>query len=90
MVVSAAVSPKHSTAVDQPGVFGYQGLRSGTYNESSRFTIESRDRFSNRVLVGPLKEVQVVTTQCEPSPIARECRSGLGFVGGPRLPDDHL
>lgn len=65
-VASAAVSAAHTTASDSPGVHGRQGLRSGTYNATSAFVVESRDRFSNRVLVGPLAEVQVVTTACAP------------------------
>jgi hypothetical protein len=63
-IVAAAVSPIHSTAVNSPNSFGLQGLRSGTYNSTSSFIIESRDRFKNRVFVGPLKEVQIVTTMC--------------------------
>lgn len=65
-VISSAVSPEHTTAVDSPGVYGEQGLRSGTYNATSSFVVESRDRFGNRVLEGPLAEVQVVTTACAP------------------------
>jgi hypothetical protein len=65
-VVSSSVSAQHTTAVDSPAAYGLQGLRTGTYNATSTFTIESRDRFSNRVLVGPLKERQIVTTQCSP------------------------
>jgi len=63
-IVSTVVSPIHSTAIDSPGSFGLQGLRTGTYNSTSTFIIESRDRFKNRVYVGPLKEVQIVATTC--------------------------
>jgi len=65
-VVSSKVSSAHTTAADSPAAYGQQGLRTGTYNATSRFVIESRDEFSNRVLVGPLKERQIVTTQCSP------------------------
>ena len=56
------VSPAHSTAVHQPHVAGYDGLETGIFQHQTSFTIEARDRFSNRVEEGPLKERQIIET----------------------------
>ena len=84
VVVASAVSAANTTAVDSVGVFAHEGLSTGSYNATSFFTIEARDRFGNRVLEGPLKERQIVLTACA-APFARSgcgdgshSRSGLG------------
>ena len=51
-----------TTAVHQNGVPGKQGLTTGIYLDTSSFTIESRDSFTNRVFVGPVNEVQIIET----------------------------
>ena len=58
----AAVSDAHCTAVHQKGVTGFNGLDTGVFQSQTAFTIEARDRFSNRVEQGPLKEVQIIET----------------------------
>jgi len=74
-VQSAPVAAPFVTAVDQPGVHMRQGLHTGRYNSTASFTIESRDRFGNRVTDGPLKEIQVLTTYCVGS-----CHLGGSFI----------
>jgi hypothetical protein len=63
----AAVAGPFSTAVDvdrsdqlhyPSGIHG--GLSTGVFETTSLFVIESRDRFSNRVLLGPRNEVLLI------------------------------
>ncbi|CAM9504695.1 unnamed protein product, partial [Discosporangium mesarthrocarpum] len=60
LVSPGAVSPIHSTAVDNDGVADKQGLSTGYFESQTSFSIEARDRFGNRVYEGPLKEVQII------------------------------
>ena len=60
-VRAAAVDAASTTAIDSPGVVEAQGLRTGVYNRTAAFVVESRDRFGNRVLEGPVPERQVIT-----------------------------
>ena len=62
------VSPAHSTPVDQPHVTDYNGLSTGVFEFQTSFTIEARDKFSNRVEEGPLKEVQIIQTKFNSTP----------------------
>ena len=61
-IIYAPLSPAHSTAIDQTGVAGSDGLSTGIYQHQTSFKIEGRDEFSNRVMETPLKEVQVIET----------------------------
>ena len=61
-VVAVVVNAITTTAVDQLFVPGETGLHTGIYLDSTSFTIESRDAFSNRVFSGPVKDVQIVET----------------------------
>jgi hypothetical protein len=58
IIVNAAAT----TAIDQLYTNGESGLHTGIYLDNSAFTIESRDEYSNRVLLGPVKDVQVIET----------------------------
>jgi hypothetical protein len=67
VVVSTDISPKHSTAND--GEYGTctghctapgGGLSTGTYQSISSFTIQARDKFSNAIPRGPIKETQIL------------------------------
>ena len=57
------VSDPHVTAVHQKSVAGFDGLDTGIFESQTTFTIEARDRFSNRVMEGPLTEKQIIETK---------------------------
>ena len=61
-VEALTISAAHTTAVDSAGVPGYEGLSTGIYLDSSAFVIDQRDVFDNRVLYGPIDEVQIIET----------------------------
>jgi hypothetical protein len=61
-VDAVTVSASKSTAQDNRIDAGYNGLSTGIYLDTTRFTIESRDQFSNRVFHGPVSEVQIIET----------------------------
>ena len=61
-VEAITIDAEKSTVVDQRGVPGYNGLRTGIYQDETRFRIESRDDWSNRVFHGPVREVQIIET----------------------------
>jgi hypothetical protein len=59
-VAAVIVSASNTTAIDQKFTSGENGLHGGIYLDQSSFVIESRDMFTNRVLLGPVKDVQVI------------------------------
>lgn len=60
VVTSGVVSAEDSTPVDSDGVADQGGLASAYFEAATSFEIESRDMFGNRVVDGPLKEVQII------------------------------
>merc|ERR1719502_276402 len=66
-VEALTINAVHTTAVDSDGVAGSNGLSTGIYLDSSSFRIESRDIYDNRVLVGPINEVQIIETYSDNS-----------------------
>jgi PA14 domain/Fibronectin type III domain len=60
-VAPAELSAAHTTAVDQVGVADAAGLHTGQYGFPTSFTIQSRDKFGNRITTGPQKEVQIIS-----------------------------
>lgn len=59
-VAAVIVSASNTTAIDQRFTSGDNGLHGGIYLDESSFIIESRDMFTNRVLLGPVKDIQVI------------------------------
>jgi hypothetical protein len=60
VVVAETITAVTCTAVDSMGVAGQNGLSTGIYQDLTSFRVESRDAYSNRVLLGPVREVQIV------------------------------
>merc|ERR1711881_268628 len=56
-VVPSTVQPYH---LSTKGDFPFQGLSTGVFETTSNFQVQLRDRFSNIVTKGPIKEMQVI------------------------------
>ena len=56
------VSAGSTTAVDSTYTPGSGGLHGGIYQDTVAFVIEARDAYGNRVVRGPVAEVQVIET----------------------------
>jgi len=52
-------SGMHSVASDSPGVSFQEGIETGIYNEVSMLKVQTRDKYSNKVVTGPARERQV-------------------------------
>ncbi|CAM9130727.1 unnamed protein product, partial [Phaeothamnion confervicola] len=62
VVAPAAVAADRCTAVDQASTADDAGLARAVSGWPTRFSVEPRDRFDNRVTDSPLEEVQVLET----------------------------
>jgi hypothetical protein len=70
------VSGAHITAHDTSGSRHHTGLSTGVYQNITYFTVQSRDRFSNTITEGPIREQQKLTI------IADGGSFKLGFMNG--------
>lgn len=61
-VSPAEPAPTETTVYDYNGVRHFEGLSTGVYKSDSHFFIQSRDEFSNEIIDGPLREVQIIET----------------------------
>jgi hypothetical protein len=61
-VEAITIDASKSTAIHSVGVPGWNGLKTGIYQDETRFRIESRDSWSNRVFRGPINEIQIIET----------------------------
>merc|ERR1711871_553906 len=61
-VEAITIDASKSTAIHSRGVPGWNGLKTGIYQDETRFRIESRDSWSNRVFHGPINEIQIIET----------------------------
>ena len=64
-IMPSFVSAPQTTVEDLPGVPDYQGLSTGMYKANSHFFIQARDNFSNKLLDGPMGEIQVIETYAQ-------------------------
>ena len=62
LVAATTVTAATTTARDQLFLPGHNGLHSGIYEDPVSFLIETRDTYSNRVQLGPIREVQIIET----------------------------
>jgi hypothetical protein len=63
-IVPTSPSGAHFTAFDVP-LRHNQGLSTGIYETESFFKVQLRDKFSNVIADGPIKEVQTITTDAD-------------------------
>ena len=71
-----SVDPTKSTAFDSKPARHHSGLSTGVYQNITYFTIQARDRFSNTITEGPIKEVQILTILADGGTFK------LGFMDG--------